>query len=202
MMNKKIFYLFALVLVTFSFSCKQVLLKMYNIKDPQIETKTSLLKFLNSFDLEYIPEIYTFKDTMSYYSTIINTAIPDAKFFNKNGDFVNYKKKPEDCNAKIDSFIIKIQDINSLPFDSQNTIDYYINNIVSIDNPSEKPVLKKNYDGYILIFWAKFTGKRLFKEKVVDWINNYYKNNRNMKLFFINFDFHDFWYENGNKTKK
>ena len=201
-MNKKNFYLLALILVTFSFSCQYIFKNMLGIEDPKIETKESLINFLNNFDLDSIPEIYSFKDSFSYYQAMQEISLPDAIFYSKNNFLVNYKEKPNDCNGKVDSIMVNVDDINYMPFNNEKLVNYYIDNIVKIDYPLEKIFLNKNYDGYVFVFWSKFMGKHLFKKRVVDWINNYYKNNSNMKLFFINLDLHEFWYEKGNKTKK
>ena len=97
-------------------------------------------------------------------------SVPDARFYNQEGYYVNYKKSPEECNAKIGEFMKEftassvVDDTTLLVTDfSDKLINTQTQNSFNPENLHEKP------DGYILIFWSKYIGK-LNKTKTLSWI--------------------------------
>jgi hypothetical protein len=176
--------------------CKTALIKSYGIKQPVIENEASLTSFLKEIGVVEVPRIYAYNRMQSYYTAQISGAsIPDAKFFNKNGYFVDYKLSPTDCNAQIGPFIENSQSINNLPFDKSIQIKDILGNVVEIH--SRNPVkIDENANGYLILYWAKFIGGKLNKAKSLDWLNVYNdarQKGADIQLIFLNMDYQDFW---------
>jgi hypothetical protein len=165
------------------------------IKQPQIETHQSLVKFLKANQID-TTNMLCFKDTTAlkqFYKE--KWGIPNARFFNKNGQFVDYRESPEDCNGMVSEFIKKIDSFNKLPTVGAKRIEDYTGDAVwTRDHKAFVPNLQ-GYDGYILIYWAKFLGK-VNKKKVFEWQTLSRAAEREgvkIKIMTISADYQEFW---------
>src|SRR5690606_34094967 len=143
----------------------------------------------------FFDKIVKMHNGYSYYSTMKNASLPDAKFFNKNGNFVDYRLSPSDCNAQVGPFIDNSQNINDLPSDASIQLGEIIKDLVDIHTKNTIE-LDKNADGYLVLYWAKFIGGKLNRKKSLDWIKVYnesQKKGANIQLIFLNLDYQDFW---------
>lgn len=154
-------------------SCKAVLLKMYKVKNPKIENTLSLQNFLNKYEVK-TDNLFATTDTLALYEFYNKGGIPDAYFFNKEGEYIEYRSTNESCNGYIPNFIDTLSKDNSTyyypfysPVHTDMHIDTFYNNMVSL------PDLKflthtDNYDYTIVFVWTKYTGK-LSIEHLVTW---------------------------------
>jgi hypothetical protein len=98
-------------------SCTRILLWKEGVKQPALETHDRLRTFLVKQQLD-TSEILCFRDTNAlnrFYGMQIG--FPDARFFNRQKQLVDYREKPEDCNAKVGLFLQKMDSINLKPAD-------------------------------------------------------------------------------------
>lgn len=175
------------------FGCKPILLKIKQIKQPEIETKASLTSFLKKNGFSSDIPIYAFKNVDVYNKKISEgLSMPDANFFNSDGCFVNYQKEASDCNGKIGPFMQNSEDINGMDCNHEYTVDSILENIVLLKGQDDILDQNRDYNSYIVIYWAKFLGK-LNKEKALDWINIYKEQATKSRLIFLNCDYQDFW---------
>lgn len=181
----------AIFFLTILTSCKSSLKKKYEIKDPKIETELSIKSFLNSKKID-TSNVYIFKSLMTYSiaSQKKLLSVPDAIFYNKEGNFVNYKKSASDCNGKIDSFLSDLKSFSEIESDETNKIDNFIKFLKDGDK------IKKNLkEVNVFITWAIFTGK-LNEEKAFEWIrliNDAKKQGVSINYFLVNCDFQEVW---------
>ena len=189
-------YLIVLVVILVIFvSYKPLLLWYFDVQEPKVESQESLKEYLKSNQWDFGENIYTFKDAISlkkFYK--INHSLPDVKFFNSRGAFIDYRKTPKSCNAGVN---VLLNDLGQLQnkTDSKINIENALANIV--DDSGRQPLYEKNkYDYYIILYWARYIGK-LNKTKVFDWkqhIDNINKNNdTKIKMYFVNCDEQMFW---------
>ena len=176
-------------------ACKYLLLRSEGIKPPAIENHQSLSKFLLSKGID-TTEILCFKDTMAlnaFYKSGIG--MPNARFFNKEKKFVDYKSAITDCNGMVSVFIEKVDSINLVPPIQGILLDEYLNNLV-IEKNGQKFVLDdQGYEVYMIAYWAKYLGE-VNKRKVYDWQERVKKINRDgkkIRMILVSVDYQEIW---------
>ena len=156
-----------LILILFSLlGCKSTLKKTYGITEPKLEDRTSIYKYLNKKKID-TSNVYIFKNLSAYAkaSKLKLMSIPDAVFFNKEGYFVDYKKKASDCNAKVDAFLLDLTTFSKLPSVQTKKMDDLLHFIEN--SKSDKPINAADIN--VFITWAVFAGK-LNDEKAFEWV--------------------------------
>ncbi|MCF6307265.1 MAG: hypothetical protein L3J09_04845 [Flavobacteriaceae bacterium] len=186
-----IFIISSLLLV----SCKAYLIKKYNISDPKIESISSVKKFLAEKEINN-ENLLFFKDLESFssFGETYSFGYPEAYFFNKQGNLVDYRKSIEECNANIDVFITDLeQNIN-------NNQVYKVNKQISIQGlnnyliSSTKEINPIKIDDTktitVIISFATFIGK-LNDEKAFDWVR--LLEDKNVNYYLLSNDLMDYW---------
>lgn len=182
-----------LLISFFLFSCKTVLLKVKGVKDPKIETYSSSKKYLHKNDIDTTRVVY-FKDLHSFIKASQKKymQIPNAYFFDKNGNFVDYRKSATDCNAKIDDFIMDLNTFDKAKKDSTKTLTELKGLFVS----SNEKLLSEKPEGIsVFITWAKYVGA-LNREKAFDWVKLLEEAKQkgiNVNYYLLNCDFQENW---------
>ncbi|RYJ42032.1 hypothetical protein [Flavobacterium beibuense] len=174
------------------FGCKSMLVKSYGIKDPEFENKTTITEYLTKKHMD-TTDVLVFKNFNAFALAVKKgMKIPNAMFFNSAGNFVNYQKTPEDCNAKVSGFITDIKAINSLQEDISFNV-FKMSDFLVKPNGSN-PVIEKGYDAYVLINWALYAGK-MNEEKAFVWVSLLKQNERDFKVkyYLLNCDLQDMW---------
>ncbi|CAM3673435.1 hypothetical protein FSS13T_26410 [Flavobacterium saliperosum S13] len=174
-------------------SCKTVLLKVKGVKDPKIENYSSAKKYLHKNDMDTTRVVY-FKDfySLAQASKKKYLQIPDTYFFDRNGNFVDYRKSATDCNAKVDGFIQDLNAFSEAKKDSTKNLTELKSFLVGSDKKllSEKP-------GEITVFitWARYAGA-LNKEKAFDWVKLLEQAKQkgiSVNYYLLNCDFQESW---------
>lgn len=136
------FSLFAL------FSCQAVVKKIYNIKQPKPEDRTSINKYLLKTGLDTNSN-YLIKP--SFYTKalkVIDSSLPNALFFDKNGRNIIYHPNGSKCDGYVLPFIKKFKSDSIFIYDNNIDRSTLINmiedNQKSLANIEEKT---------IFIFW-------------------------------------------------
>ncbi|MGO1752290.1 MAG: hypothetical protein ACTHYV_07335 [Psychroflexus sp.] len=180
--------------VAFLASCKSVTKTLYGVKNPKIESIASTQKYLVKKGIDTTNTII-FKDLMSF-AIASNTdllAIPDAMFFNSNGEFVPYKESAESCNADVDSFLSDLKSINNKETNSSLTLNK-LNSLLKHTNG--KPLqINRDQEVYVFITWSKYAG-RINKIKAFAWIDLIEKakeENLKVKYYLVNCDLQESW---------
>lgn len=188
-------YIGLLVFLCTAFGCKPLLIWNEGVKQPALEDHTRLKKFLAKYHIDTL-EILCFKDTAAlhrFYTSDIR--LPDARFFNRHQQLVDYRDSPKDCNGKVSVFLEKIDSIDKRPPIAGQTLGHYLQDIVYEKDQTPFAVPPKTYDTYLVIYWAKYLGK-LNKRKVFDWTtltNEAQQRGVKIRVLLINADYQRFW---------
>ncbi len=186
-MTKKIFIvLFSIIFLN---SCRPVLMKYYGIKKPKIENEKSLIRKANKFGLDTTNILSV--NSGDFLSVINGQGIPDAKIYDKHGNYIEYKENDSSCNAGLFEFIPELN-LNT-EYTIKDTPNFHIEYAKYRDlkgNDIDKP---NSADFYIVIYWTTWTG-RLNKNHVKIW-EELAKENTNCKLevIKINLDMQEYW---------
>lgn len=185
---KKICYLLIIILFT---NCKSITKISLGVKNPTFKTEMEINNFMLQENLNQ-PSIYFVKSWKSYEILLKKkfSSFPDAYFFNKNGDFVNYKKDSKECNSNVGEFIKNLKDFSKLETDSTKNIKIFKENI--LNNKNEK---FQESDVTVIITWATFLGK-VNKNKAFEWINLIKEaqiSGQSINYYLINYDLQESW---------
>jgi hypothetical protein len=183
-----------LIFAMFFSGCKQIILWKYGVRDPRIETRESLLKYIQKQGQD--PEnIYLFRDTLAYNSffkdTVFKKAFFSAIVFDKKGSIVDYKD-PKSCQWAAVGYIEKLKRDTLYALDTTHNIFTVLPSIVPLNDRHPVSINQPDYDYTVIFTWAKYIGKlndRLFV------ISEAAKNNKkaSIRVISLNIDIQDSW---------
>ena len=187
------FIKFSLIILLVFSSCSYLLKKKYQIKKPKLENLKSINNYLSKKGMDTTHSLYI-KDFKSFaeITKSMGMIIPNAYFFNKEGNFVSYKKKAEDCTAKITPFFSELNHLSELPFETNKKQDSFEQLLMPNSVIKNK---KSNSTITVFITWAIYTGK-LNDENAFSWIELVEKAKKNgikIDYYLVNCDFQESW---------
>ena len=196
-MNRFFSLISTIMLILVLMSCTSIIKLCSGIKNPKPETKESISGFLD--EIGYASnDFYIIKDSNAFMRMMRGiSGVPEAEFFDCNGNFIPYKQSEKSCNAGIDSFIDQLMQ-NKIYSTNFNNINSRLVNILdanTMQSVTFQHLPKSDY--YTILYFAKYTGKKLNKEHINVWIEEI--NNRNeegnlkMCYLLVSLDFMDFW---------
>lgn len=196
-MKKTSFILLFTILVI---SCKSLTKIYLGVKNPSFKTHKELNDFLIKKDLNQ-SSIYYIKSWENYKNLLKEkySSLPEAYFFNREGDFVNYKKTSKECNANVGEFIKNLTEFSKLKSVKTKNIKIFEENI----NNSKDEKFKR-HDINVIITWATFLGK-VNKKKAFEWINlieEAKKKGVNINYYLVNYDLQESWKINKKEKKE
>lgn len=175
------------------FSCKSALLMVKGVKDPKLETYATTKKYLSKNEMDTSRVVY-FKDVHSFAiaSKKKYLQIPDAFFFDREGNFVDYRKSATDCNAKVGGFIEDLNGFNTAKKDPTKSLAELKS---FLTGPNKNLLSEKPAEITAFITWARWTGS-LNKEKAFDWVKLLEQAKQkgiNVNYYLLNCDFQENW---------
>lgn len=184
---KKIQFLLLFILLI---NCKTLTKMSYGVKNPKFKKIHELRIFLNKNNIDS-KSIYFFKDfdNMIKAYQLKYSTIPDAYFFNQNGNFIPYKSNAEQCNAKVDDFITDLKNININKSENKN-----INDFIPLLSNDKNEVIVLN-EITVIITWATYLGK-MNKQKAFEWIKLLEQaKDQGIKVnyYLVNYDLQECW---------
>lgn len=187
-MTKTIFIIF---LSIYFCGCQPIIMKIYGIKDPDIENEKTIIKKSLKYGLD-TANIFTVSNN-NFLGVLNGQSIPDGAIYDRDGKYIEYRQTDTSCNAGLFKFI---SDLNLT--DKYNQPEH-----LTIHQEFEKyRGLSGNYpnkiesaDFYLLVYWTIWTGK-LNKNHVKIWEDLARKNNNcKIKVIKINLDIQKYWGE-------
>lgn len=188
-----------LLLFTLLVNCKSITKMSYGVKNPTLKTNYKLYNFLKKNNIDS-KSIYFFKnfDNMIKAYQLKYSTIPDAYFFNQNGNFIPYKSNAEQCNAKVDDFITDLKNININKSENKN-----INDFIPLLSNDKNEVIVLN-EITVIITWATYLGK-MNKQKAFEWIKLLEQaKDKGIKVnyYLVNYDLQECWKLNSDEKKE
>jgi len=171
-------------------SCNAVLMKMYGIKDPDIETERSIKKKALKYGMD-TTNIVT-ANAKDFPVLMKGQAIPDGAVFNSKGEYIEYRATDTSCNAGLFEFIPGLNLMGSYNLTGKTTLEAELAKCRTF-NGSAVPLPVADF--YVLIYWTVWSGK-LNKDHVKVW-EDLAKNNKNcsVRVIKVNLDVQENWEE-------
>jgi len=194
---KKLSILSFLALVTMVFSCTPVLKIIYGMHNPKPETKKNLNKYIEKQGIS-VETVYYFTDSNSFYNYYNQKwQIPKISIYNHNHLFLRIIEKDTCVNQRYE-MAENLSIHNNYQVDSSEHLLDILNQFETKDGKKIDIDNGLKTDFYIVIHWAKFTGK-LNKRDVKSWNKtfNNKKNKMNIEIFYLCCDpLKSWWSEN------
>ena len=181
----------AILILVLNSSCQHILKKIYGVKNPEIESETSIKKSAIKYGLD-TANIVTL-NSKDFLRELNGKAIPNASIYDSKGNYIEYRATDTSCNAGLFEFIPNLNVKNSYNKPDSTNLELELNKFLDLKG---KPIDKLELaDFYVLIYWTVWTGK-LNKDHVKIW-EDAASNNKNarIKVLKVNFDFQDHWDE-------
>lgn len=189
---KHVLRIVVLFVIILNESCTKLILYSYGMRNPKIENEKSITKYLalNKLDTN---NNFALKDTATlnkFYQSNIGT--PEIRFYDKNGYLMLYRDDKK-CNGQNDSLITFLNPKNVVRIDSTENIFNYINQIKTLRGENVNVDEFKDYDYYLIMYWAKWLGK-VNSIKMTDWEGNLSKKrDLRIKTIKLSTDYMNFW---------
>ncbi len=181
----------AILILVLNSSCQHILKKIYGVKNPEIESETSIKKSAIKYGLD-TANIVTL-NSKDFLRELNGKAIPNASIYDSKGNYIEYRATDTSCNAGLFEFIPNLNVKNSYNKPDSTNLELELNKFLDLKG---KPIDKlESADFYVLIYWTVWTGK-LNKDHVKIW-EDAASNNKNarIKVLKVNLDFQDHWDE-------
>lgn len=175
----------------FSIGCQTTMMKIYGIKDPDIENEKTITKKALKYNLDTSNIVTVNSDAFLF--VLNGRGIPNGAIYDSNGKYIEYRQTDTSCNAGLFQFIpsLKLNDKYNQP-DSAD-LKTELNKLRDLKgNTLTQP---EPADFYLLIYWTVWTGK-LNKDHVKIW-EDLARENKNckIKVIKVNLDIQEYWDE-------
>jgi hypothetical protein len=171
--------------------CQPIMMKMYGIKDPEVENEKTIIKKALKYELD--TENIVTVNSKNFLSVLTKEGIPDGEIYDKSGKYIEYRQSDTSCNAGLFEFIpaLNLSDKYNQP-DSSN-LETELKKYRDLKGNTLKSI--EPADFYLLIYWTVWTGK-LNKDHVKMWEDLAQDNkNCNIKVIKVNLDMQEYWEE-------
>ncbi|RYD98458.1 MAG: hypothetical protein EOP54_07595 [Sphingobacteriales bacterium] len=174
----------------FLVSCKPLLLKMYQIKDPAVETKAGILKAALRYGMDTSGILTASAD--DFLATLSTQSLPDIAVFDSAGAYIEYRRTDTSCNSGLFDFIPSLHAEGSYKKTGRASLQEELKKLRDINGDViSAPVEKADF--YLLIYWSVWTGK-LNKDHVKVWEQLAMQNKKcTIKVFKVNLDIQEYW---------
>ena len=172
--------------------CTKIMLYQFGVRNPKVENKKQIEHYLKSNQL-IDTNCYALKDTsMLNKFNNGNIGIPEIRFYDKNGYLMLYRDNKK-CNAQNDSLISFLNPSNLIKIDSSNNLKIHLKELKTLDGQDLKQDEFNSYDYYLIMYWAKWTGK-VNSNKMKSWESSLEeKNDLKIKTIKVTTDYMNFW---------
>ena len=101
----------AILILVLNSSCQHILKKIYGVKNPEIESETSIKKSAIKYGLD-TANIVTL-NSKDFLRELNGKAIPNASIYDSKGNYIEYRATDTSCNAGLFEFIPNLNVKNS-----------------------------------------------------------------------------------------
>lgn len=172
-------------------SCQPIMMKLYGVKDPDVENEKSIVKKALKYGLD-TTNIVTV-NSHDFPSALTQQGIPDGAIYDKDGNYIEYRQTDTSCNAGLFQFIPDLNTANQYNKPDSSNLSQQLMKFRDLKGNSIRNV--ESADFYLLLYWTVWTGK-LNKDHVKVW-EDLAKSNKNckIKVIKVNLDIQEYWDE-------
>ncbi len=184
---KKIIYCF--LFLAFTSGCQPLLLKMYGIKQPEIENEKTIVKKALKFQLD-TSNIVTIA-APNYLKEMSAHEIPDGAVFDSKGEYIEFRQTDTSCNAGLFQFVPSLETGKAFNKTGKTNLETEVKKWRDMRNHTVS--LNTKADFYLLLYWTVWSG-RLNKDHVKIWEDLARANTKcTIKVIKVNLDLQESW---------
>lgn len=191
-MRRKSGGLLLIIIILISFTgCKTILIKMYGVKKPSIETEVSIKNYALKIGLDTLTIVSVNVD--DFVDIFSRRGIPEGLIFDKSGNYLEYKESDTSCNAGLFNYIPELNSNGSYNRSVKYNLTEEVSSLRNLKGQAIQEFNSSEYDFLLFIYWAKWVGK-LNKDHVKEWQQLALDNkNAKIKTILINLDIQENW---------
>lgn len=181
------------MLVLFT-ACNPVVKLLYGVKNPKVESKTTIEKFCKEMQF---PNVQVFVSHADNFFVKKQLSDGEVYVFDRNGNFIPYKDpaKPN-CSGPADLFLSYLDTATIYHFEPNFPMDSIERLLTDFDCRQVEIQKDNTTDFYVFITFAKYLGKKYQRHKASVWIDTLQQNTRiHSRLFLIDMDPAECWTE-------
>jgi len=194
---KQIIIIIAFCNIIVSNSCTPVAKILFGMKKPRVETDNSLKTFLKEIGIT-LDTLLVCKDSSNLFDILKDVnRVPEIEVFDCNGYFIPYKTSSDECNAGVEVFLEKMFSVKTYSVEQKNIQSRLTLLVDSKTHQSFKFDSLPKSEYYVLIYFAKYGGKKLNREHVTAWLSKINslsaENSLKVTVLLTSYDFMNFW---------
>ena len=189
---KRIIQINIFFIATILNGCTPLAKFMYGVKEPKYESAESIETFKVNVFKSDAPTLVL---KSSEWMNLKMLDCPEIFVFNAVGKFIPYKDslKPN-RNGPAELFLHELDATRSYHYSDEFNVETFWK---KFENPNclELPDFSfQQVDFYIFTTWVNWSGKKIYKEKTIEWLTAL-KGNKKIRyqLYFVNQDFQECW---------
>ena len=180
------YFVYCLVLVLIT-ACNPVVRLLYGVKNPKVESKTTIEKFCKEMQFPNGPVFVAHADNF-----FVKKQLSDGEVyvFDRKGNFIPYKDpaKPN-CSGPADLFLSYLDTATVYHVEPNFPLDSIEKLLTDFECKMVEIQKDDTTDFYVFITFAKYLGKKYQKQKASVWIDTLQQNtNVRSRLFLIDMD--------------
>ncbi|MBK9048740.1 MAG: hypothetical protein IPL74_19350 [Bacteroidetes bacterium] len=180
------YFVYCLVLVLIT-ACNPVVRLLYGVKNPKVESKTTIEKFCNEMQFPNVPLFVAHANNF-----FVKKQLSDGEVyvFDRKGNFIPYKDpaKPN-CSGPADLFLSYLDTATVYHVEPNFPLDSIEKLLTDFECKMVEIQKDDTTDFYVFITFAKYLGKKYQKQKASVWIDTLQQNtNVRSRLFLIDMD--------------
>lgn len=145
-------------------SCSTIMMKMYGMKNPEVENEQTIKKRALKYGLDTTNIVTVYNPDIA--AKLSGRGIPNASIYDRNGKYIEYRQTDTSCNAGLFQFIPELDPANSYHKPDSANLNVELAKFRNMKGGLLSEVEKADF--YVLINWAVWTGK-LNKDHVKIW---------------------------------
>lgn len=187
-----------MILLLSGTSCTFMAKVIYGFKDPEFEnSKDIAVKQADYFGPNRRSLVYSFE---SWKLKEFNS-VPEMYVFDRQGRYIPYKDSLRpNCNGPAESFASELDPAKAYLTDDAMSLEKFLQytNVPGCGSTPQLP--DEDVDFTVMMSWAAYSGKKIYKEKTILWLEELEKNTKiKYRVYLVNKDLQECWSEDQKK---
>lgn len=189
---KRIAQILFCLTITTHLGCKPVAKLFYGVGSPSFKQDSEIHPFSEELIGKDIP-VYMLG--YSAWSSGKALSVPEMYVFDKHGNYIPYKDSLHpNCNGPAGLFLTELDTSRNYYTSDELNFDTFLNSLQTTGCMPVSDINKGEEDFYIFFTWVSWMGKKLYKEKTFEWLDELKSNNKiRYKMYSVSLDWADCW---------